>query len=201
MSNKQKSWIVVGIIALVIVLDQALKFYVKLNFRLGEAVEVFSWWQICFVENNGMAFGIEWFDKLFLTLFRLIAVGLLSWYIHTLIQKKMGMGYISTIALVTAGALGNIIDCVFYGLIFSPSSFAETASLVPFGHGYAGFFYGRVVDMLYFPLITDGAGETLFFRPIFNIADSAITVAVIVIILFFRKELNETLQSEKNEEK
>lgn len=200
MNRKQKSWVIAGIVMLVLLLDQWLKFYVKLNFRLGESVELFSWWQLCFVENNGMAFGIEWFDKLFLTLFRIVAVGLLGWYIHTLLKRETRFGFVVVMALVLAGALGNIIDCLFYGLIFSPSTPYGVATLVPFGSGYGQFFYGRVVDMLYFPLITNSAGETLFFRPVFNLADSAITVAVALIILFYRTELNDTLSSEKSEE-
>jgi len=197
MTNKQKGWLMAGIILLIVLLDQALKFYIKLNFTLGESVQVFPWWQICFIENNGMAFGIEWFDKLFLTLFRIVAVGLLIWYMIVLIRDHARTGFLVMIALVTAGALGNIIDCMFYGLIFSQSSVTDVATLVPFGEGYAPFFYGRVVDMLYFPLITDSAGEVLFFRPVFNLADSAITVAVILILLFYRKDLNDTLSKEK----
>ncbi|MBE6324495.1 MAG: lipoprotein signal peptidase [Bacteroidales bacterium] len=197
MTNTQKGWLLAGIILLIVLLDQALKIYIKLNFCLGEAVEVFPWWQICFIENNGMAFGIEWFGKLFLTLFRIVAVGLLIWYMVELIRKHVRMGYLVMIALVTAGALGNIIDCMFYGLIFSESTINVAAHLVPFGEGYAPFFYGKVVDMLYFPLITNSAGEVLFFRPVFNLADSAITVSVILILLFFRKDLNDTLTNEK----
>lgn len=197
MTNKQKGWLMAGIVLLIVLLDQAVKVYIKLHFRLGEAVEVFPWWQICFIENDGMAFGIEWFDKLFLTLFRVVAVGLLVWYMVDLIRKRIRMSYLVMIALVTAGAMGNIIDCMFYGLLFSESSISEIAHLVPFGEGYAPFFYGKVVDMLYFPLITNSAGEVLFFRPVFNIADSAITVAVILILLFFRKDLNDTLSKEK----
>ena len=122
-----------------------------------------------------MAFFIEWFSKLALTLFRLIAVGLLGWYIHPLIYKQHAKtGYNATIAFIIAGALGNIIDCVFYGKLF----------------GYAGWFYGRVVDMFYFPLIRNSAGEVLFFRPVFNFADSCITCAVAVILLFYMKELS-----------
>ena len=196
-TNKQKGWLMAGIILLIVLLDQAVKVYIKLHFRLGEAVEVFPWWQICFIENDGMAFGIEWFDKMFLTLFRIVAVGLLVWYMLGLIRNHIRMSYLVMIALVTAGALGNIIDCMFYGLMFSQSSVYEVAHLVPFGEGYAPFFYGKVVDMLYFPLITNSAGEVLFFRPVFNIADSAITVAVILILLFFRKDLNDTLSKEK----
>ncbi|MBR3648552.1 MAG: lipoprotein signal peptidase [Paludibacteraceae bacterium] len=190
-----------GIITLVVLLDQAVKIYIKLHFTLGEAVQVFPWWQICFVENDGMAFGIEWFDKLFLTLFRIVAVGLLIWYMHSLVRKQARTGFLVMIALVTAGAIGNIIDCMFYGLMFSASSFNEVATLVPFGLGYAPFFYGKVVDMLYFPIITSESGKVLFFSPIFNIADSAITVAVILILLLYRKDLNETLSAEKEEEK
>lgn len=196
-TGKQKGWLMAGIIALIILLDQALKIYIKLHFRLGEAVQIFPWWQICFIENDGMAFGIEWFDKLFLTLFRLVAVGLLIWYMVTLIRKQARTGYLVMIALVTAGALGNIIDCMFYGLMFTESTFQQAASLVPLGEGYAPFFYGKVVDMLYFPLITDSAGEVLFFRPVFNLADSAITVAVILILLFYRKDLNDTLSKQE----
>lgn len=199
LSNNQKSLIVAGLIVLLLLIDQAIKFYIKLHFRLGETVEIFPWWQLCFVENNGMAFGIEWFDKLFLTLFRIVAVGLLSWYLWDIIRKGYKMAYVTVIALITAGALGNIIDCLFYGLIFSPSTPYEVATLVPFGTGYGSFFYGRVVDMLYFPLIHNGAGEVVFFRPVFNFADSCITVAVILILLFFRNTLNESLSSSKKE--
>jgi len=201
MTNKQKGWLVGGIIALIILLDQWLKIYVKLHFCLGESVQIFPWWQICFVENDGMAFGIEWFDKLFLTLFRLVAVGLLIWYLAVLIRKQARTGYLIMIALVTAGAFGNIIDCMFYGLVFSESSMYEVAHLVPFGEGYASFFYGKVVDMLYFPLITDAADKVIFFRPVFNLADSAITVAVIAILIFYHKDLNDTLATEKDKQK
>ena len=178
LSRAKQSWLVVGIVLLALVLDQVSKVYIKTHFELGEAREVFSWFWIVFVENNGMAFGIEWFSKLLLTLFRIVAVGVLGWYIHTMIHKQtVRTGYLTTIAMVIAGALGNIIDCVFYGKIW----------------GYAEWFHGRVVDMLYFPLIRNAAGECLFFRPVFNIADSFITVAVIVIIIFYRKDLDESL--------
>ncbi|MBR1809182.1 MAG: lipoprotein signal peptidase [Paludibacteraceae bacterium] len=194
MNKKAQTWLVAGIILLVLLIDQCLKFYVKLNFALGEAHAVFPWFQICFVENDGMAFGIEWFDKMFLTLFRIIAVGLFGWYIYMLINKqKTRTSYLVMVALITAGALGNIIDCLFYGLIFSESTPLTLATLMPEGGGYAPFFYGKVVDMLYFPLIHNSAGETLFFRPVFNFADSCITVAVIVVFLFFSKDLNNSL--------
>ena len=178
MSKKQQTWLVSAIVLLALVVDQVTKVYVKTHFELGEAHEVFSWFWIAFVENNGMAFGIEWFSKLLLTLFRIIAVGVIGWYVHIMIHKQqVRMGYLTTIAMVMAGALGNIIDCVFYGKIW----------------GYANWFYVRVVDMLYFPLIRNAAGECIFFRPVFNIADSFITVAVFLIILFYRKDLDECL--------
>lgn len=180
MKQTKQSWLVAAIILIAVALDQCVKIYIRTHFELGEAHEVFSWFWICFVENNGMAFGIEWFSKLLLTLFRIVAVGLLCWYIYSLIYKQHARtSYVSMIALVTAGALGNIIDCVAYGKLF----------------GYAGWFYGRVVDMLYFPLITDKTGECIFFRPVFNVADSCITVAVILIIIFFRKDLDESLSA------
>ena len=193
MNNKSASWLVTAIVIAALVLDQAFKIYVKLHFTLGETVEVFPWFNLCFIENNGMAFGIEWFDKLFLTLFRIVAVGLLIWYIHTLIRNKARIVYIVFVTLVLAGALGNIIDCLFYGLLFSESTYLDVAQFLPAGGGYAPFFYGRVVDMLYFPLIHNSAGEVIFFRPVFNIADSYITVAVIAIVLFFTKDLNASL--------
>lgn len=184
----KQTCIVVGIVLLAVAIDQLSKVYIKTHFELGEAREVFSWFWIVFVENNGMAFGIEWFSKLFLTLFRILAVGVLGWYIHTMIHKQeVRTSYLTMISLITAGAFGNIIDCVFYGKIW----------------GYADWFYGKVVDMLYFPLIRNAAGECLFFRPVFNIADSCITVAVILIIIFFRKDLDDSLNQifPKKEEK
>lgn len=174
--SKSRVWLVVGIVVGAVVIDQLIKLYIATHYALGESREVFSWFWLCYVENNGMAFGIEWFSKLALTLFRLLAVGLLSWYVDTLLRKpETPVGYIATVAFIIAGALGNIIDCVFYGKLF----------------GYAGWFYGRVVDMFYFPLIRNSAGEVLFFRPVFNFADSCITCAVAVILLFYLKQLNQ----------
>ena len=172
--SKGRIWAVIAIVFNAVVLDQIIKLLVVRNMELGESHEITSWFWLCYVENNGMAFGIEWFSKLALTLFRLIAVGLLSWYTHTLLRKpETPNGYITCIAFIIAGALGNIIDCIFYGKLF----------------GYAGWFYGRVVDMFYFPLIHNSAGEVLFFRPVFNFADSCITCAVVVILLFYMKEI------------
>ena len=173
---KTRTILVLMIVIGAVVIDQIIKLYIATHYALGESHEITSWFWLCYVENNGMAFGIEWFSKLALTLFRLVAVGLLGWYAHVLIRRpETPTGYLATIAFIIAGALGNIIDCVFYGKLF----------------GYAGWFLGKVVDMFYFPLIHNSAGEVLFFRPVFNFADSCITCAVGVILLFYMKELNQ----------
>ncbi|MBO7502468.1 MAG: signal peptidase II [Bacteroidales bacterium] len=176
--QKQTTFVAVLIVVL-LALDQALKLYIHSHFTLGESVAVLPFFELCYVENNGMAFGIEWFSKLCLTLFRIGAVGVLGWYIHRLIHVVHARtSYLAMVSMVTAGALGNIIDCVFYGRLF----------------GYAGWFYGRVIDMLYFPLIRDASGECLFFRPVFNLADSCITIAILAIVFWFRNDLDSSLR-------
>jgi len=184
------------LIFLVLLVDQISKFYIKLNFSLGESVHVFDWFQIYFIENVGMAFGMEIVGKLFLTIFRIFALGVLIWFVVVLIKKAARTGFVLSVSLLLAGAAGNIIDSVFYGVIFS-DSWGRVAEFLPVEGGYAPLFYGKVVDMFYFPLIKNSAGETLFFSPVFNIADSAITVSAAIILLFFRKDLNEHLESKK----
>ena len=197
MSIKTKS---ILLIILLLLIDQASKIYIKLNFALGDEVEVFPWFKILFIENNGMAFGMELVGKLFLTLFRITAVVFLSYFISKLIRQNARQGYILAISMLTAGAAGKIIDSVFYGVIFNESTPYQVATLFPEGGGYASLFYGKVVDMLYFPLITNAGGETVFFRYIFNVADSCVTVSVFIILLFFRKDLNHSLESKKTPE-
>lgn len=192
----KQSLLVAGIVLLAVLIDQTIKVYIKTHFQLGEAVRVTDWFYLCFVENDGMAFGIEWFSKLLLTLFRIVAIAGIGWYCHCLIYGRylsgkpmaregqtVRVGFLSAIAFTMAGALGNIIDCVFYGRLW----------------GYAGWMYGKVVDMLYFPLIRNSAGECLFFRPVFNFADACITTAVIVILIWYRKDLNDSLEKPKAE--
>lgn len=175
--------LVTAIVLIAVLIDQAIKLSIASVFEVGQSHSVTSWFWICYVENNGMAFGIEWFSKLALTLFRVVVVGILGWYIHKLIHtQKPRTGFIATLAFIIAGAIGNIIDCVFYGKLF----------------GYADWFYGRVIDMFYFPLIRNSAHEVIFFRPVFNFADACITTAVFVIVLFYLKDLNTSL--EKREE-
>ncbi|HAP17843.1 MAG TPA: lipoprotein signal peptidase [Butyricimonas virosa] len=200
------AWALIIILG-VIILDQALKIWVKTHFYLGEDVPVTSWFQLHFIENNGMAFGIELGSKLFLTLFRIVAVGLLSYYIVKICKSDLiPVGYIVCVALITAGAAGNIFDCMFYGLIFNNPMPPEVAVMFPDGGGYASLFHGRVVDMLYFPLFSFdwpewvpfvGGENFLFFQPVFNIADAAITVGMILLIIFYNKYLGVSLDSEK----
>lgn len=194
MSITKKSLLLIFIILAV---DQASKIYIKLNFMQGESVYIFDWFRIYFIENNGMAFGMEIIGKIFLTLFRIIAVGGLAYFISYLIRKQARQGFILAVSLLLAGAAGNIFDSLFYGVLFS-DSYGHVATFLPEAGGYASFFHGKVVDMLYFPIIKNSAGETVFFSFIFNVADSAISVAAGIILIFYRKELNEYLESKKS---
>ena len=197
---KKSVIIVTSVVFLVLFLDQLLKFYIKTHFSLGHTVPVFgNWFLISFTENPGMAFGMEFggkFGKIILSLFRIIACCGIIYYIYTLIKKKASTFLLVTISLVFAGAAGNIIDSLFYGIIFSQSTPFGVASLFPAGGGYASFLHGRVVDMLYFPLFTVhlpswlplwGGTDFTFFEPVFNIADASITIAMFILIIFQKK--------------
>lgn len=198
----------VSIIALILLIDQITKVWIKTNMALYESTEITSWFYIYFTENPGMAFGWELFDKMFLTVFRLIASGVLVYYLVKLIKKQYSLGYIVCVSMILAGAVGNIIDCLFYGLIFSESTPVQVASFLPESGGYASFLHGKVVDMLYFPLIKTtwpswvphfGGESFIFFRPIFNIADSAISVGIVWLLLFYRRELSLSLEKKEDE--
>lgn len=183
------------IIVLVLVLDQVLKIWVKTHFYLGEDFKITEWFQLVFVENNGMAFGMQFVGKLFLTLFRIVAVSLLVWYLVVVCRRqKEPIGFVVCLALITAGAAGNIFDSLFYGLIFNNPAPPQVAQLFPPDGGYAPLFYGKVVDMFYFPLFSFtwpswmpvvGGSEFLFFQPVFNLADAAISVGIIVLLIFY----------------
>ncbi len=192
-------WATIIIVA-VLLIDQCVKFAVKTQMYLGESIDITSWFKIYFIENNGAAFGMEVGSKLFLSIFRIIAsvgLGYILWKICK--RPQYSMGFIACVALIEAGAIGNIIDCMFYGLIFNNPLPPETASFLPEGGGYAPFFYGRVVDMLYFPLFAFtwpdwmpivGGEYFEFFEPVFNIADSAICIGVAIIFIFYYKQLS-----------
>ena len=194
-SIKRRSFLVLSFMVLAIVIDQVIKIAVKTNMSLGENFPVFGdWFKIYFIENNGMAFGMELFSKLFLTSFRIVAVGFLGYVLYRLLNNiKYPTGFVMCVALILSGAIGNIIDCLFYGEIFT-SSYGQVAEFVPWGEGYGTFMEGRVVDMFYFPLFTwpdwlPLVGGDIFFDPVFNFADSCITCSVATLLLFYRKYL------------
>lgn len=188
------------IIVLVLMIDQMIKIAVKTSMYFHESIRVTDWFYIYFTENNGMAFGMEIFGKLFLTIFRIIAVGAIAYYLCKLVKKgTMKTGFIVCLSLILAGAAGNIIDCVFYGVIFSESTPFHLAQFVPWGEGYTSLFHGRVVDMFYFPIIDTywpewlpfvGGERFIFFSPIFNFADAAISGGIIALLLFYGSSLN-----------
>lgn len=182
-----------------LVIDQIIKIQVKTSMCLHESIRVTNWFYISFIENNGMAYGMSFIPKPLLTSFRFVACCFLVWYIHKEIKAGARTMWLVLLSLVLAGAAGNLIDCMFYGLMFSGSSSYYTSFFVPFGTGYAPFLEGRVVDMFYFPLIVTtypdwfpfyGGQPYIFFSPVFNFADACISVSVVAIILFCRKELS-----------
>lgn len=192
---RKRSVAIVSLILLALVIDQAIKVVVKTNMQLGDSIPVFGdWFKILFVENNGMAFGMEIFNKIFLTGFRIVAVAFLGYVLYRLLKNdKYPFGFILCVAMVLAGALGNIIDCLFYGEIFT-SSYGRIAEFVPWGEGYGTFMQGRVVDMFYFPLFTwpeqlPLIGGNIFFAPVFNFADACISCSVVALFVFYRKYL------------
>ncbi len=195
-----RGYLALFIILAVIIIDQVVKIYVKTHFYYGESVTVASWFQILFIENNGMAFGMELGSKIFLSLLRIVVVGLVIYYIAKIRNNpELKTGFFVCLSLIVAGAAGNIIDCLFYGLIFNNPLPPEVAVLFPSSGGYAPLLEGRVVDMLYFPLFSFywpdwlplvGGERFLFFQPVFNVADAAISVGIIVLILFYSKQLN-----------
>lgn len=213
---RQRQWMVIGIILIVLIIDQAVKFWVKTNMTIDQRIYIFGldWAQIRFVENPGMAFGMEFggrTGKLILSLFRIFAVSFLGYYILKMLKTPIKKGLLICFALILAGAIGNIIDSTIYGKIFSSSNAVVTATFMPENGGYDTWLHGKVVDMLYFPLINGhypdwfpvkGGDPFLFFAAIFNIADTAISIGVFSILLFHRsfflKEEQEEATIEEN---
>jgi len=187
------------LIFLVLFIDQSVKIWIKTHMMMGQEYRILGdWFIIHFTENNGMAFGMEFGGnggKLVLSMFRIFAVAGIGWYLVHLVKTKAHQGFVLSIALILAGALGNILDSAFYGLIFD-NSYYQIAHLFPQNGGYATFLHGRVVDMLYFPILKGhypswvpfvGNDQFIFFRPVFNIADSSITIGVFIILLFQKR--------------
>jgi signal peptidase II len=201
-----KGRIAILVIFSVLIIDQVIKVLVKTNMYWHENIHVTDWCYIYFTENNGMAFGMEIFGKLFLTLFRIVAVGLIGWYLAKIVKQGLKTGYIVCVSLILTGALGNIIDSVFYGILFSESTNYQIASFLPSGGGYAPLLYGKVVDMFYFPIIDAnwpqwipfvGGEHFIFFSPIFNFADASISCGIIALLLFYSKYLNDSYHALK----
>ncbi len=190
-------------VILVLLIDQVVKIWIKTHMTIGESIPVFGdWFKIYFIENNGMAFGMQFggdAGKLLLSLFRIVLIGAILFYIRKLLKENTPTGVLVGVSLILIGAVGNVIDSMFYGLIFNESTFTTVATLFPEGGGYSTFLHGKVVDMLYFPIIDTtlpswvpfwGGEPFVFFRPIFNIADSCITIGVAYLLLFQRKYFN-----------
>ena len=202
------------IVVAILLIDQVIKIWVKTSMTLHESIHVFDWFYITFIENMGMAFGMQLGSKIILSLFRTVAIVALIYYIWLEVKKNARTGYIVCLSMVLAGAAGNLIDCMFYGLLFNESSLFYVSYFVPFGTGYAPFLMGKVVDMFYFPLIETewpawmpivGGEHFVFFSPVFNFADASISVSVVLLLLFYREEisrisLSRSMQKEEGQE-
>ena len=199
MTKKQKQQAVVSVLIFlaILIIDQVIKIRVKTGMTLHESIRITDWFYISYIENNGMAWGMSIMPKVMLSLFRLVAIFAIGWYIFRQIMKGSRWLYVVLLSMVLAGAAGNLIDCMFYGMIFSGASPEYASYLVPWGTGYAPFLEGRVVDMFYFPLIVTtypdwfpvwGGERFVFFSPIFNFADASISVSVVSLLLFCRTD-------------
>ena len=199
-TQTRQAWIALLLTFVLIAADQCIKIAVKTGMHLHQSIRVTDWFYIFFTENSGMAFGMELLPKLFLTSFRIAAVGVLIWYIRKQLLKGMNWGYLICLILILAGAAGNIFDCLFYGMVFNNPPAPLIAERVAWGTGYGQLMMGRVVDMFYFPLVEWnwptwlplwGGQHFIFFSPIFNFADACISCGFIALILFYNKVLRQ----------
>src|SRR5574344_2469925 len=204
--KKHQGWLAIALVFIILVIDQCIKIWVKTHLCLHQSIDIASWFKILFIENNGMAYGMEFFNKLVLSLFRIVAISVIGYYMYKQVRQQARTGYIVCLSMILAGAAGNIFDSMFYGLIFNASSPFYVSYLVPFGSGYASFLEGKVVDMFYFPLIVTTypdwvpfkvGQEFIFFSPVFNFADSCISVGVVLLLLFYRKEMESISETVK----
>ena len=200
MNNRgNKGLMAVCIVIAILVIDQVIKILVKTNMCLHDSIEITPWFFINFIENSGMAYGMTFINKIVLSLFRIVAVAIIGYYIWLQVKENARRGYLICLAMIMAGAAGNIFDSMFYGLFFTKSTIYEPSYLVSLGEGYAPFLQGKGVDMFYFPLIETtlpdwlpiwGGQPYVFFSPVFNFADACISVGVVLLLLFYRKELS-----------
>ena len=198
-TKKAQALTTVWMTLLILAVDQWIKIAVKTGMYLHQSIRVTGWFYILFTENRGMAFGMEIMDKYLLTSFRIVAVAFLAWYVGRQIRKGMPWGYLICLVLVMAGAAGNIIDCLFYGMVFASPPAPLRAEFVPWGEGYETLMQGRVVDMFYFPLVEWdwpswlpllGGNHFIFFSPIFNFADACISCGIVALVLFYHKRIS-----------
>ena len=211
MKKISNGWLATIIIVIAIFLDQATKIWVKTHFYYGEQVDVTSWFKILFIENNGMAYGMELGSKTILTWLRIIFSALFIYYLIKIRRRTdLPKGFVACIAFITAGAIGNVIDCVAYGQLFNDPIAPQVAQFMPSEGGYASLFNGKVVDMLYFPLAEwdwpqwmpwVGGQHYLFFQPIFNIADACLTTSIITLLIFYNKQLAGDKKDKKEQAK
>lgn len=195
LTDGRLAWIIV---IAILVIDQIIKIEVKTSMCLGESIRLTDWFYINFIENKGMAYGMSFMPKVLLSTMRIVAICFIGWYINLVLKERGRTIYVVVLSMIVAGAAGNVIDCMFYGLIFNSSSPFYVSYFVPFGTGYAGFLTGKVVDMFYFPLVVTtwpewvpgwGGDEFIFFSPVFNFADACISVGMVLMLLFCRKDM------------
>lgn len=202
MMKLSKGWLSFLLVFGILILDQVIKIEVKTNMYYDESIRITDWFYIHFIENPGMAFGIQIIPKAIQSILRIIFSGVIIWYIAMLIKANYKRSYIVCISLILAGAIGNIIDSIFYGVIFNKSTISEISTFVPIGHGYTDWLHGKVVDMFYFPLCEFnwpnwmpfvGGDDFVFFSPVFNLADASISCGVFILFLFYLKTFDHSI--------